>query len=232
MSDHEPFLELCSLSILGGLEPEERSRLESHLDAGCAICDAELARCAEFAAELAETAMPLSPRAEVKSRLFDRIDLDLSVAASIVSDDATAGGDESARQQPWREWARDDAKEHGIASDSAQSATGADLFFKAGSDGDWEPTGVDGIEVRSLFVDRANDRMTALFRMEPGASYVPHRHAGHEECFVVQGDLRVGDIVMHAGDYQRASEGSIHGEQSTEGGCVLLISSSMTDEIV
>ena len=75
--------------------------------------------------------------------------------------------------------------------------------------------------------------MTALFRMAAGSEYIPHVHAGPEECYVLEGDLHVGDdIVMHAGDYQRAPAGSVHGVQRTEGGCLLLVSSSMHDEVV
>ena len=37
---------------------------------------------------------------------------------------------------------------------------------------------------------------------------------------------------MHAGDYQRASGRSIHPVQSTDGGCLLLIVSSLRDEMV
>ena len=66
--------------------------------------------------------------------------------------------------------------------------------------------------------------------MAPGTSYPGHRHAGVEECYVLEGDLRVGDLVMRAGDYQRAAIGSVHGVQSTEGGCLLLVLMSDRDE--
>jgi quercetin dioxygenase-like cupin family protein len=72
--------------------------------------------------------------------------------------------------------------------------------------------------------------MTAMFRMEPGTSYPQHIHAGAEECYVLEGDLHVGDMVLHAGDYQRAEAGSHHGYQSTETGCVLLVTCALNDE--
>ncbi|MBT8484179.1 MAG: cupin domain-containing protein [Phycisphaerales bacterium] len=122
-------------------------------------------------------------------------------------------------KQVWRGW----------DSDAASHA----LFTLPRDEGVWEDTGVEGIEVRRLFVDRENNRMTALFRMAAGTAYVPHVHAGPEECFVLEGDLHVGDtIVMHAGDYQRAPAGSEHGVQRTEGGCLLLVSSALDDELV
>jgi hypothetical protein len=55
-------------------------------------------------------------------------------------------------------------------------------------------------------------------------------HAAAEECFVVSGDLHVGDLVMGPGDYQMAPPGSEHGRQWTEGGCLLYISCALSDE--
>jgi anti-sigma factor ChrR (cupin superfamily) len=71
-----------------------------------------------------------------------------------------------------------------------------------------------------------------LIRMEPGASYVPHRHGGPEQCYVVEGDLRDGDVVVRAGDFQCAPESTMHGAQTTEKGCLLLIVSSLRDELL
>ena len=96
----------------------------------------------------------------------------------------------------------------------------------------WTPTGVPGVEVRKLSVDPENDRMTFLARMAPGSSYPSHRHGGPEECFVLEGDLDVGDRRMRAGDFQRAEEGSVHPTESTREGCLLLIVSSLRDEML
>jgi anti-sigma factor ChrR (cupin superfamily) len=72
-----------------------------------------------------------------------------------------------------------------------------------------------------------------LVRMAAGTSYPGHRHARAEECLVVQGDLHVGDdLVMHAGDFQRAEPGSVHVPQWTERGCLLLVTSSVDDDLL
>lgn len=110
--------------------------------------------------------------------------------------------------------------------------TPASSFFMLASEGRWEPTSVVGVSSRALFVDVENDRATMLFKIEPGASYPAHRHHGQEECFVLQGDLRIGAVTMVEGDYQFAAAGSEHPEQSTTGGCVLLISTSLSDQIL
>lgn len=120
--------------------------------------------------------------------------------------------------QTWKGWSSD--------------VSGAAEYLARASEGVWEPTGFPGVETRRLFADPANDRATLLIRMAPGATYPSHRHRGPEECLVMEGDLLSGDTPMKAGDYRRAAAGSIDGVQSTRDGCLLLIVSSLGDEIL
>jgi len=126
----------------------------------------------------------------------------------------------AARVQVWKSW-----------SPSAASKRDELTFVRADSSA-WQSTSVAGIEARQLFVDAAQDRATFLVRMAAGTAYPAHVHAGAEECFVLEGDLTVGDLTMNAGDYQRAERGSKHGVQSTQHGCVLLLVSSLSDELI
>ena len=119
------------------------------------------------------------------------------------------------REKPWLKWDAD--------------AAGSGLFFSWSGEGRWDPTQVDGIEARRLFVDRDNDRVTMLIRMAAGTAYPRHVHGGPEECYVLAGDLRVDGKLMGPGDYQFAPEGCVHSVQSTDAGCLLLISSSLSD---
>lgn len=124
--------------------------------------------------------------------------------------------------QTWRGWKPDDPNGGPLG-----------LFLARDTERRWEPTGVPGVEAQRLFQDPDADRVTMLVRMAPGSSYPAHVHAGPEECYVLEGDLRVGDdLEMSAGDYQRARAGTHHPVQSTRGGCVLLLSSSLSDELV
>jgi anti-sigma factor ChrR (cupin superfamily) len=95
----------------------------------------------------------------------------------------------------------------------------------------WEQV-IPGVRAKRLYVDPQHDTVTMLIRMDPGASYLPHRHAGPEQCFVLEGDLRDGELVVRAGDFQCAAEGTVHGSQQTESGCLLLIVSSLRDELL
>lgn len=106
-----------------------------------------------------------------------------------------------------------------------------DLHAVRADEGAWE-TVRPGIRAKKLYVDDTRDLVTMLVRMEPGASYVPHRHRAPEQCFVLEGDVRDGDDVFHAGDFQCKQTGSTHGAQTTEHGCLLLIVSSLGDELL
>lgn len=98
-------------------------------------------------------------------------------------------------------------------------------------EGVWRPAG-PGLLVKILYIDRDKETITSLLRMEAGASYAPHRHAAAEQCLVLEGDVRDGTNVLHAGDFQTAPAGSIHGNIWTEEGCLLLLVSSLRDEIL
>jgi anti-sigma factor ChrR (cupin superfamily) len=109
---------------------------------------------------------------------------------------------------------------------------GAGLTLLRASEAAWQPSGVPGVDVRALFVDAASDRQTILVRMAPRSSYPRHAHGGTEECYVIQGDLIEGGVVMRAGDYSRFEGGTQHGPLTTERGCLLLVVSSLHDEVV
>ena len=199
--------ELAALYAAGAMDRGEAEAFEGHLAEGCAACAAEvkaLDRATTFLIDgLPAPALPGSVRAALLER----------AAGSVASADRSQG----AHPQIWREW-DDDSRAKG-------------LFTKRADEGTWDETGVEGVRVRRLFVDRSRNEMTMLVRMEAGAAYPRHVHDGPEQCLVLEGDLHVGDIVLHPGDYQRAAPGSLHGIQSTVGGCLLLITSSLSDEI-
>lgn len=64
---------------------------------------------------------------------------------------------------------------------------------------------------------------TTLVRMRPGARRRSHRRLGVEQCLVLEGDVRSGDVAMKAGDFNCSLPGSVHEELVTEGGALLLL---------
>jgi anti-sigma factor ChrR (cupin superfamily) len=97
--------------------------------------------------------------------------------------------------------------------------------------GEWQDVG-NGVHVKRLFFDPVQNMATMLVRMEPGASYAAHRHAAHEQCLVLEGGIRFGELEFGVGDYQCAFEGSSHEAALSPQGCLLLIVASRHDEIV
>jgi anti-sigma factor ChrR (cupin superfamily) len=83
--------------------------------------------------------------------------------------------------------------------------------------------GATGIQVKKLSYDRERGLATILMKFDPGAVHPPHDHHGNEECFVVSGSCRIGDVYLRAGDFHHADAGSHHGTVISDEGCVLLL---------
>jgi anti-sigma factor ChrR (cupin superfamily) len=216
MSWHE-FLDddlrdLAALYVVGALEPEEARRHRLHLHE-CETCRGEADSLARTAASLTLNA----PQIEPPPALYDRVLARFRAASDGAQGDAAAGPPPA---QVWKVW-------------SAPQPAAGGLSYEPAGDAGFERTSIAGIRVRRLAVDPLAGRVTMLVRMAPGTAYPAHRHGGAEECFVLEGDVRVGEgLHMRAGDFQRAEAGSVHPVQTTDGGCLLLIASSTSDELL
>ena len=210
--------ETAALHALGILPDGDAKAFEEHLAEGCAACAQDAAAFRETLTELVkEIAVGKPPPPELRRKLLERAAAERAPGASRKA----PGKPGVAETQVWRLW-----------EGSAASEGEDDLHIVRAGEGSWEKTAVDGVSVRPLAVDPERRYVTMLVRMEPGSSYPIHKHAGAEECYVLEGDLDVGGEKLHAGDYQRAGAGSRHRLQSTEKGCLLLIVSSQDDELL
>ncbi len=106
-------------------------------------------------------------------------------------------------------------------------APDSDVFMLRESEGQWQETGVEGVQIRVIYVDHETNRQTFLVRMAPGTTFPSHPHHGAEECYVIEGDLTSAGRTMYAGDYQRAPAGSQHGVTSTKNGCICLVTAAV-----
>lgn len=196
----------AALYVLGSLDEDDARAYRAHV-AACAVCRAELASLENVPAQLLEAAPAVEPPRGLFERVLER-----------TREPRPARETDARDTQIWKRWG------DGPAAAFTYVERGAESF---------EPTSVAGISARKLFVDVENDRVTMLVRMEPGAAYPGHRHSGPEDCYVLQGDLIIeGERTLHGGDYVRAAPDSVHGVQSTRGGNLLLIVSSLGDEII
>jgi anti-sigma factor ChrR (cupin superfamily) len=200
--------ELAALFAAGAMPLQEQAAFEAHLADGCAACNAELRALEPVVTALTGTVAPVLPDPGVRDKLL----------RGVAAHTGQAGAASPLRGH--------------LHSEPGPADPEAPLLIQRAADAAWEATEIEGVRLRVLFVDRQHNQFTALVRMAAGTSYPPHIHDGPEECLVLEGDLLVGDRVLGAGDYQRAPAGSRHGPQVTRQGCLLLITSSLTDVFV
>jgi anti-sigma factor ChrR (cupin superfamily) len=92
--------------------------------------------------------------------------------------------------------------------------------------GEWQPL-AEGVQIKVLSIDRAAGQRSCLVRMAPGSRFDPHNHTRNEECLILEGDLRFGDLWLRAGDYHVARAGVPHPVAVSRGGCLLFISGGL-----
>lgn len=206
-------LELAALYALSALAPSEMEEVERGWRTRPAFW-AEVRSLRDAAAGLAAS----GPRRKPRRDLWPEIRARVAASSGSHGSRAHAPNPPVAPAQVWKQW---------------RGAPAPASWVLAAGEGDFEPTDIEGIAVRRLFVDEHAERVTMLVRMAPGTAYPAHRHGGSEECYVLAGDLSVGnDLTLHSGDYQRMDSGSLHPVQSTREGCLLLIASSRHDELL
>ena len=202
----------AGLYVLGSLPEAEAKRFEAHA-AQCPDCASELEAMRRVVGDLARAVEPVPPPKGLRERILAAARSRIAPAPSTDAAAASAGR----MSQVWREW--------------PSSSPNSSVVVKAES-GEWHELGKTGVHVKPLYVDPVDRMVTMLVRMDPGTHYPAHRHGGGEECYVIAGDLSVGERRLTAGDYQFSPDGSIHPIQATDGGCLLLIRSSQNDELL
>jgi anti-sigma factor ChrR (cupin superfamily) len=95
---------------------------------------------------------------------------------------------------------------------------------------EWEEV-ASGISCKLLSNDPQRDRVSMLVRLAPGVEYPPHKHAGLEELYLLQGELWIGNTKLYPGDYNRAQPGSIDTRVWSETGCTCLLITSPSDRL-
>ncbi|WP_024792973.1 cupin domain-containing protein [Tomitella biformata] len=51
---------------------------------------------------------------------------------------------------------------------------------------------------------------TAFLRFDAGGVSHKHRHPSSEELYVISGRLKIGELILEAGDFLRTAEGEVH----------------------
>jgi quercetin dioxygenase-like cupin family protein len=105
------------------------------------------------------------------------------------------------------------------------------VFVLRQPDQKWKTTPFPGVEFKVLYVDPVSRNLTTILKLAPGASYPAHRHAAVEQCLVLEGNVRIGQICLEAGDFEYANAGTEHWSVQSDTGCLLMIISNQHDEI-
>lgn len=95
---------------------------------------------------------------------------------------------------------------------------------------EWEEV-APGISCKLLATDTERDRVSMLVRLAPGTAYPPHRHAGVEELFLLDGELWIEERKLYPGDYNRGEPGAVDKRVWSETGCTCILITSSSDVI-
>ena len=106
------------------------------------------------------------------------------------------------------------------AERSAAQPDAQGLLTVRADEGEWKPF-LPSVGIKVLRQEA--DTLTYLLKLEPGAALLPHNHPHDEECIVLSGEARIGDLVVRAGDYHCARAGKPHGTITSEKGAVLFL---------
>ena len=113
------------------------------------------------------------------------------------------------------------AKSHaGLAPNASRHVRVAEL--------PWEKTRFPGCEVKTLLVDRESGLVTALLRMEPGATLPDHEHVLIEQTYILEGSLidKEGPdagLEVGPGEFVWRPAGSRHSAYAPKGGTFIAI---------
>jgi anti-sigma factor ChrR (cupin superfamily) len=118
-----------------------------------------------------------------------------------------------------------------IRNEKRKKSTDEGFLYVRRDEGKWVEI-MGGVKVKNLYRNPERNYATFLVRMEPGATFPDHVHSDTEECYIIEGDLRMGGQVFGKGDYIRAEAHSTHESISTDNGCFLLIAASEENELL
>ncbi|MFD7524210.1 cupin domain-containing protein [Paenibacillus chitinolyticus] len=86
----------------------------------------------------------------------------------------------------------------------------------------WDGGMYEGTEMCYLWEDPEHGRYVFLVKVEPGGSIPFHDHPRREIAYLVEGEVRLNDDVMKAGDFLTATGEEAH-DVYTETGCTFYI---------
>lgn len=96
------------------------------------------------------------------------------------------------------------------------------------SEPQWEDV-APGIECKLLACVSERRRVSMLVRLAPGMGYPPHTHAGVEELYLLDGELRIDERKLFPGNRNTGAPGLRDQRMWSEAGCTCLLITSTDD---
>lgn len=90
------------------------------------------------------------------------------------------------------------------------------------SEGEWLPLN-PLVQIKVLRVDAEAGNQTLLIRAAAGAVLPRHRHSRDEEFIVLEGQCRIGTLLLETGDAHFTAAGSWHDDVTTDTGVLVLV---------
>lgn len=84
----------------------------------------------------------------------------------------------------------------------------------------WQPFGT-GVSLKVLH--ESGGVMSYLLRLAPGAALPAHRHPVDEECVVLEGEIRIGELRVRAGGFHLGRQGVLHDRLESEDGALIYL---------
>lgn len=104
------------------------------------------------------------------------------------------------------------------------------MLINTAGDRAWLPTDYPGIDRCVFRLSPAGGR-TSLLRMQAGARFPRHRHGGGEEVLVISGCVKLGDVLLRAGDFLFTDAGEEHDVAAIED-AVIYVSSDRATQLL
>ena len=155
---------------------------------------------------------------QARSRALDR--LQFEPRKQLIDDPADRALDTGEHLLVWARLAQRIAAEEGEES-VASAPDGV-------PESEWEEV-ASGISCQLLATDEEKERVSMVVRLAPGAAYPPHRHAGVEELYLLDGKLVIDDKTLYPGDYNRAEPDTGDQRVWSETGCTCVLLTSTRD---
>ena len=115
---------------------------------------------------------------------------------------------------------RDRMRQRILQSVADETPAGTKTVRYAG--GDWVALS-PLVMMKVLRVDAHAGNQTVMVRAQPGGKLPGHRHGHDEEFIVLEGECRIGNLQLRAGDAHFAPAGSWHDEITTDTGVLVLV---------